>query len=53
MRFTRLSRWPPDDMVQGSDFYSLRFGITLPVWGRQSAEAREALTAYRSMTGKI
>ena len=29
-------------MVQGSDFYSLRFGITLPVWGRQSAEAREA-----------
>ena len=33
---------PQDDMARGSDFYSLRFGITLPVWGRQAAEARES-----------
>lgn len=38
----RFRSGPPEDMVQGSDFYSLRFGVTLPIWGRQSAEAREA-----------
>jgi outer membrane protein TolC len=33
---------PHHDAVHGSDFYSLRFGLTLPVWGRPAAEAREA-----------
>jgi outer membrane protein TolC len=40
----RFRAGPPDDMVQGSDFYSLKFGITLPLWysSKQSAAVREA-----------
>jgi len=46
----RFRTGPPDDMVQGSDFYSLRFGVTLPIWGKQSAEAREA--EARALAGR-
>jgi cobalt-zinc-cadmium efflux system outer membrane protein len=40
----RFRAGPEHDAVQGSDFYSLRFGLTLPVWHRskQSKAVREA-----------
>lgn len=44
---------PHDDMARGSDFYSLRFGVTLPVWGRQAAEAREAGARAEAVVAEI
>jgi outer membrane protein TolC len=40
----RFRAGPEMDAVQGSDFYSIRFGLTLPLWysSKQGSEVREA-----------
>jgi outer membrane protein TolC len=40
----RFRAGPAHDAVQGSDFYSLKLGITLPIWysSKQANEVREA-----------